>query len=707
MKKILAFCMLACFLASGFTGVVARAEGGSEDAVEYLAHELEKSSEYLMSHGEDMDTYYSELFTASASDRFPDKYDLREHGVITPVKSQSPWGTCWSFGTAAASEAGILSALHMAAEEFAAQYGKDIDLSEKHLAWFTARALPALEDYPEGEYPYDPGQAGEGMHMMGDTDIDPFNLGGNYFLATTSLASGIGPVFEEDVPYTDSEGTRDPSLDWSVPEDKRFSQKFELKDSNVLPAPAGKDEDGGYVYRAIGTDAIKSELLSGRAVAISFRADQAMPDDPEAKKGRYLTKIGTVSGLSEEEVEAYVDVRVGITDADSLSDDELKALLDVAVKANRVKESPYDADTLSREQIIRILHSYYCGKPYDELVAAEEKEAARIPYLNFAGDKEPIYAHYTYEPVAPNHAVTIVGWDDSFSKENFREGYQPPEDGAWIVKNSWGPAWGRDGYFWLSYYDQSMGDAQSFEFVTDNDTTQMDHYSILEYDLMPMEHISSTLYDKPVYTANVFRAEEDCALQYVSVMTGDLDADVTVSVFLLDWDQPVPSEGVLLESVTERIAYAGYHRIDLAEKLALKEGDLFGVVVMERVPAEDGVKFALVNASSLGEGAPAVFNERHADDGNEIHRYCVAKVNPGESFVRFGDGEWLDWADVTEAVSAVGDNAYMAYDNLPIKAYTYPLAEVRATHNLLDTLKAPGGSAQICLDCGYILLETA
>ena len=37
-----------------------------------------------------------------------------------------------------------------------------------------------------------------------------------------------------------------------------------------------------------------------------------------------------------------------------------------------------------------------------------------------------------------NHAGVIVGWDDNYSKENFAEGNQPENDGAWIVKNSWG-----------------------------------------------------------------------------------------------------------------------------------------------------------------------------------------------------------------------------------------------------------------------------
>lgn len=48
----------------------------------------------------------------------------------------------------------------------------------------------------------------------------------------------------------------------------------------------------------------------------------------------------------------------------------------------------------------------------------------------------------TIENTAPNHLITIVGWDDTYEKENFSEdpAKQPSADGAWIVKNSWGNA---------------------------------------------------------------------------------------------------------------------------------------------------------------------------------------------------------------------------------------------------------------------------
>lgn len=49
----------------------------------------------------------------------------------------------------------------------------------------------------------------------------------------------------------------------------------------------------------------------------------------------------------------------------------------------------------------------------------------------------------------PNHQVSIVGWDDDYSKDNFTE--RPEIDGAFICLNSWGDNWGQNGYFYVSY----------------------------------------------------------------------------------------------------------------------------------------------------------------------------------------------------------------------------------------------------------------
>ncbi len=50
-------------------------------------------------------------------------------------------------------------------------------------------------------------------------------------------------------------------------------------------------------------------------------------------------------------------------------------------------------------------------------------------------------------------------------------------------------------------------------------------------------------------------------------------------------------------------------------------------------------------------------------------------------------------------------NKYMEYDNLPIKAYLYPLEEIETIHDLSNKVPAVGGKAAVCPDDGYTLLE--
>ena len=70
-----------------------------------------------------------------------------------------------------------------------------------------------------------------------------------------------------------------------------------------------------------------------------------------------------------------------------------------------------------------------------------------------------------------NHAITVVGWDDSISSSRFSPN-KPSRNGAWICKNSWGTGSYDNGYTYISYEDTSVTEGSIFFY----DAEPIDNY---------------------------------------------------------------------------------------------------------------------------------------------------------------------------------------------------------------------------------------
>ncbi len=167
-------------------------------------------------------------------------------------------------------------------------------------------------------------------------------------------------------------------------------------------------------------------------------------------------------------------------------------------------------------------------------------------------------SYYSNTDYATNHAVCIVGWDDSYSRYNFN--ITPPGDGAWIVRNSWGPDWGDDGYFYVSYYDTKFAEIdsqKSYTFIL-NDTIHLDRVYQLE-----IQKTSSFYFqqDKIAYK-NVFTVEGNEYLAAVSTIFLD-ECDFNVYVYVND----------VLKATKSGKAREGYYTVNLDVFIYLNPND--------------------------------------------------------------------------------------------------------------------------------------
>lgn len=183
---------------------------------------------------------------------------------------------------------------------------------------------------------------------------------------------------------------------------------------------------------------------------------------------------------------------------------------------------------------------------------------------------------YQYCPTqkSTNHAVTVVGWDDSIPASSFKS--TPEGDGAWLIKNSWGDT--RDnGYFWLSYYDKTLS-TQGVAFGMTVSGADDYYDTVYSYDGGNALGWFSMSGYADIYGANVFTADADAKINGAAFYANK-GVTVEATVYTGLTDATSPASGTKAASKTVTVQYEGYNSVYFDTPAKIAKGDKFAVVI--------------------------------------------------------------------------------------------------------------------------------
>ena len=135
----------------------------------------------------------------------------------------------------------------------------------------------------------------------------------------------------------------------------------------------------------------------------------------------------------------------------------------------RWEEATYGSETTDRLSAVGSKHIFHIANvafqyiPSVSNASVYDNNTLKKAIKNYGAVATSIYWGGSYESTSNyycgvskdcNHAITVVGWDDNYSTNNFKTA--PVGNGAWLIKNSWGTSNGDKGYYHVSYYDRNF-----------------------------------------------------------------------------------------------------------------------------------------------------------------------------------------------------------------------------------------------------------
>lgn len=493
------------------------------------------------------------------------------------------------------------------------QANSSIDLSEVHLAYSTFYGTNQdSEDATKKE-------------SYSLTSGTWQSVGGNRILSTGTMARWYGVVEEAVAPY---EYTRR-----SVSELNSLIQKknssVRLVNSYWLPEITlySNSSDMEGTFRASALNAVKQAIMEYGGVEVGFNSNRT-------SSGLFTEGLLSSGFEAETQGESGEELQTDTMTEENFQEEEPEEFQNPEADA----ESDFEAEEGQEDILGAVNNIYYCSTR-----------------------------------TSPNHAVLLVGWDDT--KETGAE-----KPGAFLFKNSWGSASGENGYYWISYYDRSMKYPTVYEVEAQGggfDTTinnQLDGTGYGSY-ISPGSN-------NQMAGANVFTANQSQYLKEVAIYAPAQGLNCEISIYKNV--RTTPSSGVKELTIKKSLTYAGYHTLDLGQDIPIHEGEKFAVTLKFTNAMSQGF---IPHEPINGTGTPASKPLIRANTSFEA----------GQSYLySYNDKCWYDMAELGSKFAC----------NLNIKAFGTPAENLPCQ---VVFLKNPNGTKYLSavVDEGEVLTQPA
>lgn len=240
-----------------------------------------------------------------------------------------------------------------------------------------------------------------------------------------------------------------------------------------------------------------------------------------------------------------------------------------------------------------------------------------------------------------NHIITIIGWDDNYSKNNFNSLNKPKIDGAWLIQNSWGTSYNDGGYFWVSY-DDAIIEHYIAGVVS---VTDIDYDNIYQYDILArsknisLKNLETSEIYKTVYAANVFHKKENGTEYLKEIAITNSGSRQTVDVYIstngeLDIDKArLVARNVVLQEGYKTIKFEPIKLINSSFAVIVKyKGDEKAIIAIESPIENTAFQTATANANEgyLSEDGKTG-NWLDIVDSNENSSICIKAFTCSEN----------------------------------------------------------------------------